>query len=93
MQHNQIGTKYIFATFWIGILMSLIHLQAQTPGAVSYSSSIQQWRLERLKELKSNQGGLNLEGLFWLHKGVNTFLGLKKIMDITSRPINFEIYE
>jgi uncharacterized protein (DUF1684 family) len=51
---------------------------AQISSAETYISSIQQWRQQREKELKAPKGWLNLEGLFWLHKGVNTFGGSQK---------------
>jgi uncharacterized protein (DUF1684 family) len=42
--------------------------------------SINQWHKLREVELKSPKGWLNLAGLFWLHKGVNTF-GVNKNND------------
>lgn len=35
--------------------------------------SVDQWHQNRIKNLKQEDGWLNLEGLFWLHQGVNTF--------------------
>lgn len=35
--------------------------------------SVDQWHQNRIKNLKQEDGWLNLEGLFWLHPGVNTF--------------------
>lgn len=46
---------------------------AQNVSSVSYINSIKQWHREREQDLKTPKGWLNLEGLFWLHKGVNTF--------------------
>ncbi len=39
----------------------------------NYNESIKQWHHDRLEDLKKPDGWLNLEGLFWLHKGVNSF--------------------
>jgi hypothetical protein len=38
-----------------------------------YFQSIKDWHVARLNYLKSPEGWLNLEGLFWLHQGVNSF--------------------
>lgn len=38
-----------------------------------YENEIKEWRKERVAELKSEQGYLNLSGLFWLEEGRNSF--------------------
>lgn len=38
-----------------------------------YTTSVEDWHAKRIQDLKQEDGWLNLEGLFWLHKGVNTF--------------------
>jgi uncharacterized protein (DUF1684 family) len=38
-----------------------------------YTQSIQDWHVKRAAYLKQPDSWLNLEGLFWLHKGVNSF--------------------
>jgi len=43
---------------------------AQKPN--SYTKSINDWHKARIADLKTPNGWLNLEGLFWLHKGINT---------------------
>ena len=40
----------------------------------SYQASVEQWHANRIADLKQEDGWLNLEGLFWLHKGVNLSL-------------------
>lgn len=40
---------------------------------VNYNASINQWHKTRIDNLKKPNGWLNLEGLFWLHKGSNSF--------------------
>ena len=37
------------------------------------TDSVNNWHKKRIDYLKRDNGWLNLEGLFWLHKGVNTF--------------------
>jgi uncharacterized protein (DUF1684 family) len=39
----------------------------------SYWQSIKDWHVARYNYLKAPDGWLNLEGLFWLHPGVNSF--------------------
>lgn len=46
----------------------------------SYTKSINDWHKARIADLKTPNGWLNLEGLFWLHKGTNT-LGKKEGSD------------
>ena len=46
----------------------------------SYTRSINDWHKARIADLKTPNGWLNLEGLFWLHKGTNT-LGKKEGSD------------
>lgn len=53
---------------------------AQISSSETYRRAIQDWRQEREQELKAPKGWLNLEGLFWLHKGVNSF-GVNKNND------------
>ncbi len=42
-------------------------------GTNKYVQSINDWHAKRENDLKQPNGWLNLEGLFWLNKGVNTF--------------------
>ncbi len=39
----------------------------------SYNQEIEQWKQKRINSLKSENGWLNLAGLFWLEKGSNSF--------------------
>ena len=43
--------------------------------AKDYAACLQTWKVERLAFLKSDEGYLNLAGLFWLQKGSQTFGG------------------
>ncbi|MEY4053926.1 MAG: hypothetical protein RL034_844 [Bacteroidota bacterium] len=38
-----------------------------------YTSKVELWHKNRIADLKKPGGWLNLEGLFWLHKGANSF--------------------
>lgn len=40
---------------------------------VSYKLEIDKWRMNRVEELKAENGWLNLAGLFWLKEGINSF--------------------
>lgn len=42
-------------------------------GSPEYIKSIKEWRAERIKNLKKDNGWLNLAGLYWLKPGENTF--------------------
>jgi uncharacterized protein (DUF1684 family) len=39
----------------------------------TYFAEVEQWHSTRVAELKQTDGWLNLEGLFWLKKGTNSF--------------------
>lgn len=41
--------------------------------SIAYPQTINKWHQNRIADLKMPNGWLNLEGLFWLHKGSNTF--------------------
>ena len=59
-----------FVSTTLLFLSSLLVAQAQTP---SYEQALLQWRNERIQDLKSEDGWLNLAGLFWLNPGTNSF--------------------
>ena len=46
-------------------------LNAQTNAA--YQKEIEDWHANRIKELKADDGWLNLVGLYWLDDGQNSF--------------------
>jgi uncharacterized protein (DUF1684 family) len=60
--------KYLLLLF---ITFQLSALYSQT--GKNYVKSINEWHIYRVNILKQPNGWLNLEGLFWLHKGVNSF--------------------
>ncbi len=39
----------------------------------TYLKEFNNWRVQRIKRLKADNGWLNLVGLYWLHQGENTF--------------------
>ena len=47
----------------------------------AYLAEIEQWNAARINALKQADGWLNLEGLFWLKKGVNSF-GSSSVNDL-----------
>ena len=57
-------------SLFIGILICTSSF-SQSKNA--YEQSVNDWHNYRIEELKKPNGWLNLEGLFWLHKGKNTF--------------------
>ena len=60
--------KYLLLIIFITGLTNLFG-----QGTNKYIQSIHDWHAKRENDLKQPNGWLNLEGLFWLHKGVNTF--------------------
>lgn len=42
-------------------------------GQSTYNNEIEQWKIKRVNSLKSDNGWLNLAGLFWLDEGKNSF--------------------
>ena len=60
--------KYLFLLIYTLVLNSLFGQETN-----KYTQSINDWHAKRQSDLKQPNGWLNLEGLFWLHKGVNTF--------------------
>jgi hypothetical protein len=59
--------KYFF------LLFTIITCQLSIAQTNDYATTVNKWHQKRLTYLKKEDGWLNLEGLFWLHKGVNTF--------------------
>ena len=55
------------------MVLSFSNVKGQKSTTPNYIESINEWHKLREAFLKSPKGWLNLEGLFWLHKGVNTF--------------------
>lgn len=54
-----------------GAFLAFNHGKAQTTN--SYLQEIEQWDSSRIHYLKSEEGWLNLEGLFWLKEGKSSF--------------------
>ena len=54
-------------------LLLFVFTQGKSQIEDPYVQSIQEWHKARLHFLKAPEGWLNLEGLFWLHPGVNSF--------------------
>lgn len=63
------------ASFTIIFSLSILITLAQD---VKYLNSIEDWHQVRIENLKLADGWLNLEGLFWLHKGNNSFGSAKE---------------
>ena len=57
-------------TLFIGFL---IYTSSFSQSKNAYEQSVNDWHKFRIEELKKPNGWLNLEGLFWLHKGKNSF--------------------
>ena len=70
-----------FSVFNILIGVSLFAFSCNSPkekgeislDTVAYKIEIEEWYVKRLDDLMSENGWLNLAGLFWLEEGINTF--------------------
>ena len=57
-----------FFVFWGLMLVALVGFRADDP---AYREQLDQWHRQRVESLKSENGWLNLVGLFWLKEGKN----------------------
>ena len=73
------GILFLFA------IISVVGVKAQD---AKYIAAVNQWHADRIEDLKAPDGWLNLEGLFWLHKGRNV-LGTQKNADCHYTHPNF----
>jgi len=55
------------------LLQSATIVQSQNFSLNNYHQSIEEWHKSRVEQLKTENGWLNLAGLFWLKQGKNTF--------------------
>ena len=62
-----------FSIVTILILLSFTNFAQTNTQTNTYFAEVEQWHSIRIAELKQPNGWLNLEGLFWLKKGVNSF--------------------
>lgn len=68
----QVSGRILFCTIFLLLnVVSCKSPKSETSGA--FVRSWIEWKNTRLYRLKSNQGWLNLAGLYWLNEGVNTF--------------------
>ena len=75
-----INTKQEMKKILYTLLLLNFFFSTQAQKTNSYTRSINDWHKARIADLKTPNGWLNLEGLFWLHKGTNT-LGKKEGSD------------
>ncbi len=57
----------------IGSFFCALFILFTVTGQSTYHSEIEQWKIKRVNSLKSDNGWLNLAGLFWLEEGKNSF--------------------
>ena len=80
MPNKRSFSKLLLFLVSLTMVLSYLNVKGQKSTTPNYIESINEWHKLREAELKSPKGWLNLEGLFWLHKGVNTF-GVSKNND------------
>ncbi len=80
MPNKRSSSKLLLFLVSLTMVLSYSNVKGQKSTTPNYIESINEWHKLREAFLKSPKGWLNLEGLFWLHKGVNTF-GISKNND------------
>jgi len=80
MSNTRVSSKLLITLLSFTMLLFASNVWAQKSPVPTYVDSINEWHKERVLELLAPKGWLNLEGLFWLHQGVNTF-GVSKNND------------
>ena len=60
------------------ILFAILITHTTFAQSKNYVDSVNNWHKKRIDYLTRDNGWLNLEGLFWLHKGINTFGSAKE---------------
>ena len=73
MSNTRVSSKLLITLLSFTMLLFASNVRAQKSPVPTYVDSINEWHKERVLELLAPKGWLNLEGLFWLHSGVNTF--------------------
>jgi len=73
MPNKRSSSKLLLFLVSFTMVLSYSNVKGQKSTTPNYIESINEWHKLRQAELKSPKGWLNLEGLFWLHKGVNSF--------------------
>lgn len=67
-------TQRLYLILAIAALTACTPKKSLTPEELqSYQTEIEAWHQERLDDVKSPSGWLNLVGLYWLEPGINTF--------------------
>ena len=73
MPNKRSFSKLLLFLVSLTMVLSYLNVKGQKSTTPNYIESTNEWHKLREAFLKSPKGWLNLEGLFWLHKGVNTF--------------------
>jgi uncharacterized protein (DUF1684 family) len=66
-------SSYLLPLLMIAFFLDLFADVSAQVKSKSYADEIKQWDAERLSELKSATGWVNLAGLYWLKQGENSF--------------------
>jgi hypothetical protein len=73
-ERGNVTSKLLLALFFVVALLATSCTQPPPKiDAAAYAQEIEQYRIARLAELKSDSGYLSLIGLFWLKEGENKF--------------------
>jgi uncharacterized protein (DUF1684 family) len=73
MQHPHRILLPLIIILWSGNLLAQPSAQPSAQPPSAYTQEIESWHQSRIKNLKADNGWLNLAGLFWLNEGKNSF--------------------
>ena len=73
MPNPRSSSQLLLILLSLTMVLFYSNVKGQKSTTPTYIESINEWHKLREAFLKSPKGWLNLEGLFWLHKGVNSF--------------------
>lgn len=68
------------------IFINLLLVQVTWSQKLSYKDSVNNWYQQRITDLKASDGWVNLSGLFWLEKGIQTMGSAKDNTIIVNHP-------
>jgi len=92
MPNPRSSSQLLLILLSLTMVLFYSNVKGQKSTTPTYIESINEWHKLREVELKSPKGWLNLEGLFWLHKGVNSFGAGKNNDCVYENPNPFDVF-
>ncbi|MFZ5999340.1 MAG: DUF1684 domain-containing protein [Bacteroidota bacterium] len=72
IETNKLRLPMMWLVALVALLWSCEPKKAEVD-PIAHRAEIDTWHAKRINDLKSNNGWLNIAGLFWLQEGINTF--------------------